>query len=110
MGRMNVDPIHTFTDGSELLVSTQHTGEGRFSCSLYLSNPNAIQKDGRVFRVVSEGLEAATCHQAQNIACGQARRLYPDSASTIKDPPYLVWPGPHLPMAPDTRWRRSARG
>lgn len=110
MGRMNVDPIITFADGAQLLVSTQYVGEGRFTCELYLSNPNPTGKDGRDLRVVSDRLEAPTCRQAQDIACCQARRLYPNNAPTIKDPPYLVWPGPHLPVAPDIRWRRSAQG
>lgn len=106
MGRINVDPIITFSDGSQLLVSTQHTGEGRFSCELYLLNPSPNSNAGNGLRPVSDRLEAANCRQAQDIACTQARRLFPDNATTIKDPPYLIWPGPHLPMAPDTRWRR----
>jgi|SRR6185295_17941436 len=108
MSRMNVDPIMTFGDGSQLLVSTQHVGEGRFTCELYLSNDGG--KDSGGLRSVTGGLEAPTCRQAQEIACSQARLLYPTNAPMIKEPPYLIWPGPHLPMSPDSRWRRSWQG
>lgn len=59
------------------------------------------------FHAVSDHLEAATCRQAQDIAYGCATRLYPNMASGIKTPPYLIWPGPNLPVAPDIRWRRT---
>ena len=108
MGKLNVDPIMTFGDGSQLLVSTQHIGAGRFTCELYLSNPGPAGNDGGL-RPVSEGLEAATCRQAQDFACSQARNLFPNSAATIKTPPYLVWSGPHLPIEPESRWRRSSQ-
>ena len=114
MNRMNVDPIVTFGDGSQLLVSTQHVGEGRFTCELYLSTSGQSGsdggKDGGGLQSVTGGLEAPTCRQAQEIACSQARSLYPSDAPTIKEPPYLIWPGPHLPMPPDSRWRRSWQG
>lgn len=111
MGKINVDPIMTFSDGSQLLVSTQHAGEGRFTCDLYISNPAHAGKDGANdgLRPVSEGLEAATCRQAQDYACSQARNLFPNNASAIKAPPYLVWSGPHRPVEPDSRWRRSSQ-
>jgi hypothetical protein len=109
MGKMNVDPIITFGDGSQLLVSTQHSGEGRFTCELYMSNPGASGPDGSGLRAVSGGLEAATCLQAQDIACTQAKRLFPSTALTIKAPPYLVWSGPRMPVEPDNRWRRSSQ-
>lgn len=110
MGKMNVDPIITFSDGSQLLVSTNHSGEGRFTCELYLFNPRPSVKDGGDLRTVSGGLEAPSCRQAQDYACSQARRLFPDDATTIKNPPYLVWPGPNMTVLPPTPWRRSMRG
>ena len=110
MGRMNADPMITFSDGSQLLVSTHHAGEGRFSCELYLFNPSPSVKDGESLRAVSAALEAPSCRQAQDIACSQARRLFPTDAPTIKEPPYLIWTGPHMPPSPPTRWRRSMKG
>jgi hypothetical protein len=107
MNKMNVDPMITFSDGSQLLVSTQYAGEGRFTCELYLSKPGRSGKGGWDLQTLSDRLEAPTCRQAQDIACCQARRLYPNNAPTIKDPPYLVWAGPNLPVEPETRWRRS---
>ena len=103
---MNVDPIFTFSDGAQLLVSTQYSGEGRFACELYLRNPGGNSNDGTNLQSISGRLEASTCQEAQDIACHQARRLYPGNASTIKSPPYLVWMGPRMPQVPDGRWRR----
>ena len=104
---MNVDPIITFSDGMQLLVSTQYSREGGFACELYLSNPSPGGRDAKNLRSVSGRMEASTCRQAQDIACNQARRLYPEQNVTIKTPPYLVWSGPNLPPAPDVGWRRS---
>ena len=104
MGKMNVDPLITFSDGSQLLVSTQHSGEGRFTCELFVFHPNQRNNEGGDLRSVSNRLEAQTCNQAQINACFQARRLFPNNAPTIREPPYLVWPGPNEPVAPDSRW------
>ena len=92
MGTINVDPIATLPDGSRLLISTQHSKEGSFSCELYVASPG---EEGRLdLRVVSQHLEAATCLQAQEIAYGYAQRLYPSTADGMKKPPYLIWHGP----------------
>lgn len=104
MGKMNVEPMVTFTDGSQLLVSTQYSGAGSFTCELYLSVP--CSKEKLDLRIVSDHLEAPTCREAQDIAFRYAERRYPDNARGIKAPPYLIWPGPNLPVAPDNRGRR----
>lgn len=92
MGKLNVDPITTFPDGSRLLVSTQYSREGNFSCELYLASQG---NEGRLdLRVVSHHLQATTCLQAQEIAYGYAQRLYPGTANGMKKPPYLIWQGP----------------
>jgi len=106
MGKMNVEPITTFADGSQLLVSSQYSGSGSFTCALYLSVPCA--KDKLDLRAVSDHLEAATCREAQDIAFHYARRQYPEQAREMKAPPYLVWTGPNLPVEPDNRGHRSA--
>lgn len=107
MSKMNVEPLTTFPDGKQLLVSTQYSGEDSFMCELYVSTP--CEKDKLDLRVVSNHLEAPTCRQAQEIAYSYAKRLYPDTARGMKEPPYLVWPGPNLPVAPDHRGRRPER-
>ena len=95
MAKLNVEPLATFGDGSQLLVSTQPSGEGRFSCGLYLASPG---REGHVdLRVVSNQFEAATCLEAQTIAYSYAQRMYPDRAGLMKKPPYLLWRGP-VPM------------
>lgn len=103
MGKMNVEPLFTFADGSQLLVSSQYTGEGSFTCELYLSIPSG--KERLNLRSLSDHLEAPTCREAQTIAFHYAQRQFPDSASDMKQPPYLVWSGPNLPVAPDNRGR-----
>ena len=77
MGRLNVDPIATFSDGSQLLVSTHYSREGQWD-----------------LRAISDQHEAATCLGAQEIAYSYAQRLYPGTAVGMKKPPYLVWQGP----------------
>nr|MBI3612943.1 hypothetical protein [Nitrospirota bacterium] len=104
MGKMNVDPIVTFADGSQLLVSSQYSGAGSFSCELYLSVPCKNEKPD--IRALSDHLEAPTCREAQDIAFHYARRQFPDSAHAIKKPPYLVWSGPNLPVTLDSRGHR----
>ncbi|MCG3778088.1 MAG: hypothetical protein JW388_0795 [Nitrospira sp.] len=92
MGRTNLDPIITFPNGSHLLISTASSNKGSFSCALYMAT---IEADDRGdFRIVSNGLDAATCLEAQTEAYNYAQRLYPRSAETMKKPPYLIWHGP----------------
>lgn len=107
MGKLNVEPIMTFADGSQLLVSTQYTGTGGFSCELYLSTP--CERDKLDLRVVSANLEAPTCREAHEGIFHHAQRQFPNIADAIKQPPYLIWPGPHLPLPPDTMGRRQRR-
>ncbi|MEK6526544.1 MAG: hypothetical protein AABZ22_06705 [Nitrospirota bacterium] len=92
MGKLNVDPLATFPDGSQLLVSTQYSREGSFTCELYVSSPGEEGSIG--LRVVSNHCEASTCLEAQEIAYSQAQRLYPGTADGMKKPPYLIWQGP----------------
>jgi hypothetical protein len=110
VGKLNVDPLVTFDDGSELLVSTQFLGTAGFSCALYISAP--CERDKLDLRVVSVQLEARTCWEAHESVFLQARQLYPDPTVEIKRPPYLIWPGPNLPVPPEVRGRRKrqARG
>ncbi|MBM4124851.1 MAG: hypothetical protein FJ246_07870 [Nitrospira sp.] len=107
MGKMNVEPMVTFTDGSQLLVSTQYSGTGSFTCELYLSVP--CKKEKLDLRVVSDHLEAPTCREAQDIAFRYAERQYPENASGIKAPPYLIWTGPNMPVEPENRGGRPER-
>ncbi|MFM8552234.1 MAG: hypothetical protein ACKOCD_08005 [Nitrospiraceae bacterium] len=107
MGKMNVEPLITFADGSQLLVSSQYVGTGSFACELYLSMPCTTERLN--LRAVSDHLEAPTCREAQEIAFAQACRQFPNSANCIKGPPYLIWSGPNLPTTPDHRWRRSVQ-
>ena len=92
MSRTNMDPIITFPDGSHLLISTACSKEGSFSCALYTATIAA--DDHGTFRIISNHLDAATCLVAQEDAYSYAQRLYPQSATTMKRPPYLIWPGP----------------
>jgi hypothetical protein len=103
-GKMNVEPIITFADGSQLLVSSQYSGAGSFTCELYRSVP--CKKEKLDLRTLSDHLEAPTCREAQAMAFHYAQRQFPDSANAIKEPPYLIWSGPNLPVAPDNRGHR----
>ena len=92
MSRINLDPLLTFPDGSHLVISTQCSAGGDFSCSLYSA---VVGEDDRAaFQVVSNHFAASTCLSAQEHAYSYALRLYPSSAQTMKKPPYLIWPGP----------------
>lgn len=92
MGRLNIDPLFTFPDGSHLVISTQCSKEGRFSCALYTV---LISGDDRtLYQIVSSHLEAQTCLSAQSYAYEHAIQLYPRTADQMKKPPYLVWHGP----------------
>ncbi len=108
MGRLNADPIATFPDGGQLLVSTAYCGEGQFVCELYMAGVEQMER--RDLRVVSSLPEAPTCRQAQASAYTQARHLYPGMAEGMKQPPYLIWSGPALPsFEPKERSRSGQR-
>lgn len=92
MGRMNVDPMVTFSDGTRLLISTQSSREGSFTCELFVAKPDLA--DHLDLRAVSHPVEGQTCLDAQEGAYRSATRLYPDTADHIKRPPYLIWHGP----------------
>lgn len=92
MSRINLDPLLTFPDGSHLVISTQCSVDGDFSCALYSAMVET--DDCTAFQVVSNHFAASTCLSAQEYAHSHAIRLYPSSAETIKNPPYLIWPGP----------------
>ena len=92
MGRLNIDPLFTFPDGSHLVISTQCSKEGSFSCALYTV---LISTDERtVYQIVSSHLQAETCLSAQGHAYNHALQLYPRTADKMKKPPYLIWHGP----------------
>ena len=92
MGRLNLDPLWVFPDGSQLLISTQPSGDGRFSCGLYVAR---IGPEDRLdLRVLTGDFESSSCLEAQESAYRRARSLYPDTAEVMKKPPYLIWAGP----------------
>jgi hypothetical protein len=91
MSRLNMDPLLSFHDGSHLVMSTQCSKEGSFSCALYTVLISA--DEGAAYRIVSSHLEAQTCLRAQAIAYEHALHLYPQR-SDMKQPPYLIWHGP----------------
>lgn len=93
MGRLNIEPLMTFPDGSYLMISTARSKEGQFSCALY----SVVETDDRAaFRVISNHFNAeSTCLSAQEQAYSYALRLYPLAIETLKKPPYLIWHGPH---------------
>jgi hypothetical protein len=93
MSRLNVDPLFTFPDGSHLVISTQYSKEGNFSCALY--NVLISADDRAAYRIVSTHLEADTCLRAQGYAYEHAVQLYPRTADKMKKPPYLIWHGPN---------------
>jgi len=109
MNRLNIDPIVTFSDGGQLLVSTTYCGEGSFACELYMAY--RVGHEGKMdLRTVSNLSEAPTCRQAQEGAYAHARQLYPGTAEGMKKPPYLIWTGPSLPsVEPDARSRSAQR-
>lgn len=111
MGKLNADPIVTFPDGGQLLVSTTYCGEGNFVCELYMYMMAGVGYEGRMdLRAVSNLPSAPTCLQAQASAYAHARQLYPGTADGMKKPPYLIWPGPSLPaFEPDARSRGFQR-
>ena len=92
MSRINLDPLMTFPDGTHLVISTQCSKQGDFSCALYSA---VVQEDDNAaFQIISNHLSSSTCLSAQEHAYGYALRLYPRAAESIKKPPYLIWPGP----------------
>lgn len=92
MSRINLDKLMTFPDGSQLVISTQCSKEGDFSCALYSA---VVEKDdSAAFQVISNHLSASTCLSAQEQAYSYAVRLYPRAADSMKKPPYLIWSGP----------------
>jgi hypothetical protein len=92
MSRINLDPLMTFPDGSLLVISTQCSKEGDFSCALYSA---VVEEDDRAaFQAISNHLSASTCLSAQEHAYSYAVRLYPREIESMKKPPYLIWSGP----------------
>ena len=92
MSRINLDRLMTFPDGSHLVISTQCSKQGDFSCALYTA---IVEEDDRAaFQIISNHLSASTCLSAQEHAYNYALRLYPKAAELMKKPPYLIWSGP----------------
>ncbi len=92
MGRLNLERLMTFADGSFLAISTTCSKEGEFSCTIY----SALETDERtVYRIISNHLLLApTCLSAQEQAYSWTLRLYPQATEFMKKPPYLIWHGP----------------
>ena len=91
MSRLNLEPLMTFPDGSYLVISTECSKEGEFSCALY----SVLETDDRpAFRAITSHLSGATCVSAQEHAYRYALSLYPRAAEMMKKPPYLIWHGP----------------
>ncbi|HJU05857.1 MAG TPA: hypothetical protein VJ692_11970 [Nitrospiraceae bacterium] len=108
MAKMNVDPMTTFQDGSRLLLSTQYVGEANFKCELYVSA--GLGREEADLRLVSGyAFEAATCREAQEQAYVYAMRLYPNLATHIRKPPYLIWSGPTPQMETGRRRQHYSR-
>jgi hypothetical protein len=82
----------TFPDGSHLVVSTQCSPDGEFSCALYTAVVSV--DDQPAFQLVSTHISASTCMVAQEHAYDYAIRRYPLAAETMRKPPYLIWRGP----------------
>ncbi len=92
MARLNLDPLIKFPDGSQLVVSTQSSGEGYFTCELFVTRS---RYDGRgEFDSVSGHMQRPSSMDAQDFAYDSAQRLYPRIKDGIKKPPYLIWGGP----------------
>jgi len=98
MSRINLDPLITFPDGSCLVVSTQCSKDGDFSCALYTAVITA--DENTAFRIISSHLQASTCLGAQEYAYGHAAQLYPRAVEKMKKPPYLIWHGPRQSLMP----------
>ena len=107
MSKMNVESLVTFSDGSQLIVSTYYTGEGRFSCELFVRVLQG-EENYKLQSVSNLLLEARTCKEAQDSAYRFALDRFPDLANVIKAPPYLIWAGPTAALEPGLRGRRSA--
>ncbi len=91
MGRMNVEPLMTFSDGSYLAISTEYSKDGDFSCSVY----NVVETGNRMdFHSIASNLLSTTFLSAQEQAYRYTLRLYPHATVAMKKPPYLIWPGP----------------
>ena len=92
MARLNLDPLIKFSDGSQLVVSTLPSGEGFFTCELFIAR---LTYDGRSeFDSVSGHMQRTSSMEAQDLAYCSAQRLYPHITDGIKKPPYLIWSGP----------------
>lgn len=92
MGRLNLDPLLTFPDGSHLVISTQHSAGEEFSCALYSA---VMGNDGHIaFKVVSHAIAASSCMKAQEFAYEYALRCYSSAGGVLKKPLYLIWHGP----------------
>lgn len=92
MSRTNLDLLMTFPDGSHLVISTQCSRDGEFSCVLYTATLG--QDDQASFEVISNHLSAATSLSAQAHAYDYALRHFPLADRLLKKPPYLIWSGP----------------
>lgn len=92
MSGPTLHPLMTFADGSQLVISTQCSKEGEFSCALYTAVLSADRC--ATYQLISQHLSSATCLGAQAHAYDYALRLFPRAAELLKRPPYLIWRGP----------------
>jgi hypothetical protein len=99
---MNREPLTTFSDGSQLVLSTHYIGEETFRCELYLLVQCMV--DVNNLQPVPAYIEGTSCLQAQEKAYHHAMNMFPERASTMKKPPYLIWQGPVLRAEPVRRW------
>ena len=91
MSRINFNPLLTFPDGSHLVISTQCSVGGDFSCALYSA---VVETDDHAaLQVISNHFAASTCLSAQEYTYSHTLRLY---AAPVNDEKTTV---PHLAKA-----------
>jgi hypothetical protein len=89
MGRLNLERLMTFSDGSYLTISTECSKHGEFSCTMY----SAVETDDHTaFRIISNHLLSAdTCMSAQGLQLGTeflSARRRADEETAVPD---LAW-------------------
>ena len=86
---LNLDPLLTFPDGSQLVVRTQKSDDGSFTCELFLAR---FKWDDQLdLASISGEFKGTSSWMAQGCAYRTAQRIYPQMTDQIKKPPYLIW-------------------
>jgi hypothetical protein len=101
--RRMMEPVMTLDDGSQLLISTQRSVWGQFTCGLYLSKGS--DHGGPCAWTAIASFRAASCREAQTAAYDHARHLY--SASVLKEPPYAIRAEPNVSRKTDFQQRTA---